>query len=242
MTNNTDLRTQNNATNSQRRTALKLAASSGLLSGAALTSGSWTKPAINAVLLPAHAQTSMMTVFSGSSSMVAKAPVLNRESILDLFVTPVHAGDSIGLQDRLVSVETYAEQTGEDAFDFQFLITASSRSCESISKGKIVADDNESGPIEDAIFTFIEISATGGSATIPQQAVCDGPATIDGDFEYDATDGNLTITANFNSVDFDVAGLEITMGPGGMPLTEPECVLCEEDVFTTQVPVVPAAT
>ncbi len=216
---------ENKTPDTNRRKALKIAAGGGLLSGAALTNGVWTKPVIDTVLLPAHAQTSMMMTFSANGTITTTTPTLDRDSILDLFVTPVHAGSSRP-SSSLVGFQAYAMQTGEDAFDFQFLLEAS-QDCKVFDKGQLTT--------ENSIVAFIEVSASGGSGMIPRQLVCPDPmvglvlrSSITGDFTYQVDGANLNVIANFSGFMFDLDNFEFSMAEGGAPLVDPGCTFCPQ--------------
>lgn len=204
--------------NLPRRKALKLAAGGGAVVGSTLLAGQWSTPLVKAVILPAHAQTSMtMQVFSASANVgIGKSAPLQEKNILDLFIEPAIAGMESFEE---VTLEAYAAQTGEAAFDFQFLIT-SSRLCKS-----------ETTP-ESEIFAFVEVSAADGSVTVPFQGICGGITAVNGSFDYELDGSSLELTnVEFNSEAFNVQLETLTMGPGGMPLQDPgACTLCPSNV------------
>ena len=260
MTNEKEVLTQNESTDTNRRKALKLAAGGGLVSGAALTSNTWTKPVVNAVLLPAHAQTSLEegdmdasmdgsmdgamdgppATFSGliigaatGSALVPKSPTMDRNSILDLFVTPVNAGGVEGEFEQLGvdTIEAFATQTGDDAFDFQFRVTLFPMSCNDIiSKDEVPPGLIFAEPIlleTDSISLFFEISASGGSGVIADITNCDETVTQGFGFDYSASDETIEVS----NITFDVDGFlgfgnPITLMPGGEPLVAADCTLC----------------
>lgn len=198
-----------------RRMALKLAAGGGLLAGSALLTEQWSKPVLKAVMLPAHAQTSVvMNTFSGSTDLeIVQAAPINEKSILDLFVEPALAGNVFDLVG--ISIEAYAVQTGDDVYDFQFLIT-SRDTC----KSKEV-------PVNE-IFAFVEFSATGGMASVPTQSICDKATGVNGSISYEIDGDNLALsTVSFASEAFDLGPLAFTLEPGGVALQDPgSCTLC----------------
>ena len=79
-----------------RRKAVKnILAGSGIAVGAA-TSGKWVKPAVDAVITPAHAQTSTTSILRGSAAISPKlaADIPSSRSVLDLFMNSANA-DSV---------------------------------------------------------------------------------------------------------------------------------------------------
>ncbi len=95
-----------------RRSAVRtiLAGSGGITAAAA--AGGWTKPILNSVITPAHAQTSaLMLTFSGN---VALTPVVNNvepkgNSVLDFFVGTAHAQTEPELAGSCVTVTINGE-------------------------------------------------------------------------------------------------------------------------------------
>jgi hypothetical protein len=82
-------------TDGRRKAVRSIIAGSGIT--AAATAGIWTKPVLDAVILPAHAQTSVAAVMlagnvSSSPTASYTAPIQN--SVLDFFVGSVHAQSS----------------------------------------------------------------------------------------------------------------------------------------------------
>lgn len=252
MTNEKEVLTQNESTDTNRRKALKLAAGGGLVSGAALTSNTWTKPVVNAVLLPAHAQTSLEegdmdasmdgsmdgppTTFSGSTTFVTKSPTMDRNSILDLFVTPVNAGEGVPVnQIAIETIEAFATQTGDDAFDFQFRIGLFPMECNDvISKDELqLVQISDEETESNTISLFFEISASGGSGEISQPITnCNESVTQGFGFDYIASDETIAVS----NITFDVDGFlgfgnSITLMPGGEPLVAADCTLCPAPEF-----------
>ncbi|MEO0369281.1 MAG: hypothetical protein AAF197_10925, partial [Pseudomonadota bacterium] len=79
----------------RRRAVKNILAGSGVAAGAA-ASGNWVKPAVNAVITPAHAQTSNVITIIGNAAVgvprVASAPRnAHSESVLDMFINSANA-------------------------------------------------------------------------------------------------------------------------------------------------------
>ena len=75
--------------NSRRRAVRNLLAGTGVVAtGAQLAPTSWLRPVVNTVVLPAHAQTSMVTTNDSISGTVGTPIVLN---LLDYFISPSYA-------------------------------------------------------------------------------------------------------------------------------------------------------
>ena len=79
----------------QRRKAVRNILAGSSLTVGAVTSGKWAKPVVDAVIVPAHAQTSITTVLTGNANVspVTTAPVpQDGNGILDFFIGSAHAG------------------------------------------------------------------------------------------------------------------------------------------------------
>jgi hypothetical protein len=85
--------------NNSRRKVLKIAAGAGLVAGSKANweSNKWTKPVVETVLLPAHAQTSEIIngVFAGSTSATSAAFQPFEPSGFDSLIPTAHAQGSI---------------------------------------------------------------------------------------------------------------------------------------------------
>ena len=89
VSNNSNDTNKGDAASTQRRKAVKnILAGSGVVAGAAATSNQWVKPAVNAVVTPAHAQTSGPITLNGNAAL-SGGPVMGAGSginVLDLFI------------------------------------------------------------------------------------------------------------------------------------------------------------
>lgn len=95
----TDQLNKSQIRNEERRNAVRnILAGSGVVAGAA-AAPAWVKPAIEAIVLPAHAQTSGPLVFpkvlvgNALAQPIAQLnPVQQKNSVLDMFIDPAYAG------------------------------------------------------------------------------------------------------------------------------------------------------
>ena len=77
---------------SNRRNAVKNILAGSTLAAGAATSSVWVKPVVDAVVTPAHAQTSTVFVVSGNAVVtVTKAGFAQSRSVLDMFIDSAHA-------------------------------------------------------------------------------------------------------------------------------------------------------
>ncbi|GEM_PF-1910452 len=77
---------------STRRDAVKNILAGSTLAAGAATSSVWVKPVVDAVVTPAHAQTSTVFVVSGNAVVtVTKAGFAQSRSVLDMFIDSAHA-------------------------------------------------------------------------------------------------------------------------------------------------------
>jgi len=109
----------------RRRSLIKALASGGAVVAAGSLPRQWSKPVVDSVMLPAHAQTSAGASFYGSSmSMETKAPVQGGTrwaSVLDTLVSPARAGGEQPPQNSfLVEIAVTIGQNGE----YQFTLKA----------------------------------------------------------------------------------------------------------------------
>lgn len=81
--------------NSRRNAVQKLLAGTGVVTlGSQLEPTNWLKPAVNAVILPSHAQTSVVVNTNATiSGVVGTGPT---SSVLDYFISASYAGNDIG--------------------------------------------------------------------------------------------------------------------------------------------------
>lgn len=79
-------------TDQRRRAVRNILTGSGIVAGAA-TSGKWSKPLVDAVVLPAHAQTSAMVMLVGNVNVspLSNVPQQNADSVLDFFIGSAYA-------------------------------------------------------------------------------------------------------------------------------------------------------
>ena len=84
---------ENRGQEGRRKLLRNLAAGGGVAALGATTPDVWVKPAVESVLLPAHAATSVVQNFAGA---VASAFADNSGSVLDFFVAPAHANSCNG--------------------------------------------------------------------------------------------------------------------------------------------------
>ncbi len=83
------------ANSADRRKAVKNILAGSTLAAGAATTGTWVKPAVDAVMTPAHAQTSVVVVLAGNATFSAVGPRVATErssSVLDIFMDSAHAG------------------------------------------------------------------------------------------------------------------------------------------------------
>lgn len=88
-----ELTDSNQTTSEERRKAVRnILAGSGLVAGAA-TANKWSKPLVDAVALPAHAQMSDVTMLVGNVNITPTVTnnLQKSESILDFFIAPANA-------------------------------------------------------------------------------------------------------------------------------------------------------
>ena len=77
---------------SNRRNAVKNILAGSTLAAGAATSSVWVKPVVDAVVTPAHAQTSTVFIVSGNAVVtVTKAGFAPSRSVLDMFIDSAHA-------------------------------------------------------------------------------------------------------------------------------------------------------
>ena len=81
---------------STRRDAVKNILAGSTLAAGAATSSVWVKPVVDAVVTPAHAQTSTVFVVSGNAVVtVDKAGFAQSRNVLDMFMDSAHAGPAV---------------------------------------------------------------------------------------------------------------------------------------------------
>ncbi len=152
-------------TNKERRKAVRnLIAGSGLTVGAA-TAGSWVTPVVNAVITPAHAQTSTAMVLSGNAALSPTTPkvvVANTStSILDFLVPSAHAGIA-AVAPNLGGACIIVTFTSDTSFNV---------SVETIASPAMVFTGTASGSVLSASGAGITFNATVDFNTTPATAV-----------------------------------------------------------------------
>jgi len=85
-----------------RRRALKsIIVASGVVAGSQVLSSKWTRPLVESVVLPAHAQTSLALSFSSgivSTKLDLNQPWYAKSNLLDTLISPAHANGDAGIR------------------------------------------------------------------------------------------------------------------------------------------------
>ncbi len=200
---------------SNRRNLLKALASGGVVAGTALPAA-WTRPVVDSVLLPAHAQTTTTADFFGTGIVQITA----RDSVesgliaglLDDIVAPAEAGNPSALP---IQLELAVNQNGGDDIDVVFKFT-DVRFCD---EGQTTTGE---------FSALYAASTTFNRATTIEGLACDGFAA----------DGKEALQLRVNRVSDDLlqalgslfgSPFDFFLTPGGIVPTPSPCIECPEE-------------
>lgn len=204
----------NKAMGQSRRRLIKALASGGAIVAAGNLPSHWSKPVVDAVMLPAHAQTSPGSTFYGSQSLVdvASAPAGGGEilaGVLDALVPRAQAGsESDG--DFEIVVEVAVTIVGDGKYEFVIKWTETYPCKESALNGEFS--------------WFHSGTGTDGVEQSPPGTNCgDGGGGAITSLTVDFEDGFLRVFGHFEGAEFD-----FPIFPGGNVPTPSPCVMCPD--------------